>query len=137
MTADTLTPDGAVRTLGPPAPDERGHASAFLGYVAMPNGNDEIVALTQTNNGTNFTDQELTATGYDLQGHVLFRTVLFDNVDNLPVGIGGATLTLLANSGVAVAWNDINGLTLAGQSTNAYAILSPLGVKQVEAFLPV
>ena len=137
MTADTLTPDGAAVTLGPTAPDERGDASTFLGYVAMPSGNDGIVTLTQSATNSGFEFQELTATGYDLSGNITCRTVLVDNVQNLPVGVGDPALTLLANGGVAVAWNEINGLTLAGQSTNAYAILSPQGAKLTEAFLPI
>jgi hypothetical protein len=136
MTADTLAPDGAAVTLGPPAPDERGDPSAFLGYVAMPAGNDGIITLTQSTTNSGFNAQELTATGYDIGGHVLFRTVLFDNVNDIPLGVGGARLAELANGDVAVAWNEVDGLTLAGQSTNAYALISPTGVKLAEAFLP-
>jgi hypothetical protein len=127
MSADTLTASGAAIDLGPPSADENGHASTFLSYAAEPTG-DEIVTLTASGYSAQYQGAtEITATGYDLSGNVTFRTALWDNNAANPVGAVAPTMTLLANGNVAVAWNQQNGLSEAGDDHNDYAVVSPSG----------
>jgi RTX calcium-binding nonapeptide repeat (4 copies) len=123
MSADTLTATGSSAVLAA-APDEAGHPSTIVGYVAVP-GQHEIVALTAS--GTSGLTVEYSATAYSTSGAVLFHSTLGDLNTSFLDGLRNASLTLLANGDVAFAWNLVDFSDLAGFSQNHYAVVSPSG----------
>jgi hypothetical protein len=134
MSADTLTADGGVVTIGPPAPDENGHPSTFVGYVALA-GSNEIVTLTQSQSSSAFFPYELTATAYTLSGALRFQDVIFDGNNTFPQGASTPVMTVLADGNVAIAWNVIDGTALAGSADNVIDLVSPSGAIS-GAYLP-